>query len=301
MRRLAGAIVVLWLAFGGYGAWAYATDYYQYRGFPPPRDPPGVTAGKLVQMSFRSAALGEERSFDVYLPPGFQPGAGRRYGVMYLLHGSPGWPRLFIDVGALGVRMDTLVHRRRIQPFIVVMPDGRDGSLIGDTEWADTARGNYEGFVTDVVREVDGRLPTIADREHRLLAGNSAGAYAAANIALHHLDTFSAFEAWSGYYTQTPTGVFASASPARLRADSPLAQAANLRATIAKLPLAAKLYGGASDRDIGQLAPFVAALRRAGARVTTRVLPGRHDWRLWRSQTPAMIRWAAEQFGARGA
>jgi len=109
---------------------------------------------------------------------------------MYLLHGSPGWPRLFVDVGALGVRMDTLVHQRRIVPFIVVMPDGRDGSLTGDTEWADTADGNYEGFVTDVVREVDRRLPTIADREHRVLAGDSAGAYAAANIALHQLDTF---------------------------------------------------------------------------------------------------------------
>ena len=299
MRRLVGAMVVLWLAFGGFGAWAYATDYYQYRGFCPPQDPPGVPAGKLVQMSFRSAALGERRSFDVYLPPGFRLSSTRRYGVMYLLHGSPGWPRLFVDVGALGVRMDTLIHERRVRPFIVVMPDGRDGLLTGDTEWADTSHGNYEHFVTDVVRAVDRRLPTVADRGHRVLAGNSAGAYAAANIALHHLGTFSAVEAWSGYYTQTPTGVFASASPAQLRANSPLARVVGLRGAIARRPLSAYLYGGASDRDIGQLAPFAAAMRHAGARVTTQVLPGHHDWRLWRSQTPAMLRWASEQFGAR--
>lgn len=298
-RRALGVVVVLWLLVGGYGTWAYATDYYRYRGFAPPRNAPGVPSGTLKQMSFYSPALGERRRFDVYLPPGYRAGvaAGRRYGVLYLLHGSPGWPKLFLDVGALGVDMDTLLHRRSIRPFLIVMPDGRDGTLTGDTEWADTAHGNYEGFVTDVVHEVDQRLPTIADRDHRILAGNSMGAYAAANISLHHLDLFSAFESWSGYYTQTRTGVFASASATELRDNSPLAQAPRLRAAIARQPLDAYLYTGFSDSDIGQQAPFAEALRGAGAQVTARELPGGHDWRLWRSQTPEMLRWAAARLG----
>ena len=155
---------------------------------------------------------------------------------MYLLHGSPGWPRLFMDVGALGVRMDTMVHAGEIRPFIVVMPDGRDGSLVGDTEWADTPHGAYERFVLDVVHEADRRLATTPDRARRVLAGNSAGAFAAANITLRHLDTFAAFEAWSGYYTQTPTGVFASASPTTLRANSPRATVDGLHGANARLP-----------------------------------------------------------------
>ena len=82
--------------------------------------------------------------------------------------------------------------------------------------------GRYESFVLDVVRAVDARWRTVPDRAHRVLAGNSEGAYAAANLALRHPATFGAFEGWSGYYRQTRTGVFKHASAARLRANSPI-------------------------------------------------------------------------------
>lgn len=294
-RRLIAGLTLLWLAVGGFGVYSYGANYYLYRGFPPPRDPPGVQAGTLTSIKFRSAALGGTRSYDVYLPPGYAAAKsrGQRFAVMYLLHGSPGWPRLFINAGAAGVAMDTLLARHAITPFLIVMPDGRDGSFTSDTEWADTPHGRYESFVLEVVRSVDRRLPTIADRSHRLIAGNSEGAYAAANLGLRHLETFSALEAWSGYYRQTRTGVFKSATPAVLRGHSPTDYVRGLRARIAQLPVRAYLYVGAKDPDARQLAPFAAGLRAAGATVTTRVLGGRHDWRLWRAQTPTMLRWAA--------
>jgi pimeloyl-ACP methyl ester carboxylesterase len=31
------------------------------------------------------------------------------------------------------------------------------------------------------------------------------------------------------------------------------------------------------------------------ATVTEHLLPGRHDWRLWRAQTPTMVRWASQR------
>ncbi len=133
----------------------------------------------------------------------------------------------------------------------------------------------------------------MADRRRRVIAGNSEGAYAAANLALRHLGTFGALEAWSGYYRQTRTGVFAHATPAMLRSNSPADTVRGLHRQIARQPLRAYLYAGAQDPDVVQLAPFAAELRAAGAHVEARVLPGRHDWRLWRSQTPAMLRWAS--------
>jgi enterochelin esterase-like enzyme len=299
-RSVIGFLAAAWLIVGGYGAWSYAHDYYVYRGFGPPRNPPGVPAGSLRRVLFNSPALGGRRTYDIYLPPGYAADItrGQRFGVLYLLHGSPGWPRLFINAGALGVALDTLVAHRSIVPFLVVMPDGRDGSFTSDTEWADTRHGRYESFLLDVVRAVDRRWPTIADRAHRVLAGNSEGAYAAADVALHHLRTFGAFEAWSGYFRQTPTGVFRGAPAATLRTYSPLDFVTTRRAAIARLPLAARLYSGAQDPDTRQLAPFAAALRSAGATVTADVLPGRHDWQLWRAMTPAMLRWAAARIGA---
>lgn len=300
-RRVLLLVAIVWLAVGGYGVGSYASDYYAYRGFGAPRHPPGVASGRLIRLPVQSAALGGRRFYDVYEPAGYAAAKarGQRFGVLYLLHGSPGSPRLFLNAGALGVALDTLVAQHRIPPILVVMPDGRDGTLRSDTEWADTRHGRYESFVLDVVRSADRSLPTLADRRHRVIAGNSEGAYAAANIALRHLDTFAAFEAWSGYFTQTPTGVFKRQPASALRANSPAAYVAGLRAALLRAPLRANLYGGAQDRDTTQLAPFAAALRGAGASVTARVLPGRHDWRLWRSQTPAMLRWAAAAMRAK--
>lgn len=294
-RGVIGLLTVLWLVVGGFGVYSYAANYYEYRGFPPPHDPPGVTTGKLTKVRFASAALGRTRSYDVYLPPGYAAAKarGQRFGVMYLLHGAPGWPRLFINAGAVGVAMDTLVEQRSITPFLIVMPDGRDGSFGSDTEWADTGHGRYESFVMKVVHAVDRRFPTIADRTHRVIAGNSEGAYAAANLGLRHLDTFGALEAWSGYYRQTRTGVYKKATSAVLRAASPMDYVSALKPEIARLPVCAYLYVGKKDPDARQQAPFAARLRAAGGMVTTAVLPGRHDWRLWRAQTPKMLRWAS--------
>jgi enterochelin esterase-like enzyme len=302
MRRRALLLAsIVWLVVGGYGVYSYASDYYVYRGFGAPHNPPGIPSGRLVRLPLQSAALGGQRFYDVYEPAGYAAAKarGQRFGVLYLLHGSPGWPRLFLNAGGLGVAMDTLVAQHRIAPMLVVMPDGRDGTVLSDTEWADTPHGRYESFVLDVVRAVDRRLPTLADRRHRVIAGNSEGAYAATNLGLRHLSTFGALEAWSGYYHQTPTGVFKRLPAIALRANSPVDYVAGLRSSITRFPVQAYLYGGARDRDIGQLAPFAAALRGAGASVTTRVLPGGHDWRLWRAQTPAMLRWAAAAMSAR--
>jgi enterochelin esterase-like enzyme len=196
------------------------------------------------------------------------------------------------------VALDTLVARHAVKRLLIVIPDGRDGSFKSDTQWADTPHGRYESFVLDVVDAVDRRWPTVADRAHRVLAGYSAGAYAAANITLRHLSTFAAFEAWSGYFRQTADGVFKHASAAQLRANSPAIRVTGMRASIARLPLAAYLYGGAQDPDTRQLAPFASALRSAGATVTTDVRRGRHDWQLWRDRTPAMLTWAAAQIEA---
>jgi enterochelin esterase-like enzyme len=243
-------------------------------------------------VSFFSPSLHRLRSYDIFVPPGYAAAArqGRRFRVLYLLHGAPGTARLFLDAGHLGVDLDTLVARRAIAPFLVVMPNGGDGTYSSDTEWSDTAHGAYESFVIDVVHAVDARWPTIANRSARAIAGNSEGAYGAINIALRHLDTFSLAQSWSGYFTQTRTGVFKTATPAALAAASPQAYVPTLRAELARRPFRAVLYGGAQDPDTRQLAPFAAALSAAGAKVSSSILPGRHDWGLWRSRMPAMLR-----------
>ena len=101
--------------------------------------------------------------------------------------------------------------------MILVFPDGRiGGSVYSDSEWANTPSGDYESYVLNVVHDVDARFSTLPDRADRVIGGFSAGAYGAINIALHHLSDFASVQVWSGYFTETRSGVFAHASRATL-------------------------------------------------------------------------------------
>ena len=299
LRRFSVAALACWAALGVAGAGAYVHGYAVYRGYSPPLHPAGVPAGRLVAARFHSAALGTQRSYLVALPPGYARAAarGQRFGVLYLLHGTSGSPRLLNRVGRIQVALDVLLSKKRTKPIIVVMVDGRDGTLRSDTEWANTRHGRYENLVLDTVRAVDKRWSTIPDRRGRALAGLSEGGYGAVNVALRNLSVFSTVESWSGYGSQTATGPFKGASPAQLRVNSPASYVGGMRARLRAQPLRAFLYGGRADRDTAPLGRLATTLKRAGADVTYRVYPGGHDWRLWRAQMPQMLHYAAAHVG----
>lgn len=323
MRRLlVRGTVAAWIALGALGVLRYGQGYAQYRGFPPPKDPAGVAAGQIDRVRFASAALGGERSYDVYLPAGYRRDVarGQRFGVLYLLHGNPGNPELYFNAGRVGVAADTLLAHHRITPMLIVVPDGRDGTWRGDTEWADTPHGRYGSLVLDVVRDVDRRFPTIANRRHRVIGGYSMGAYGAVQLTLSHPRIFGAFESWSGYFRQQATYSFSGASPATLRAASPIDELHRLakappavarrvpapgsasplaRRHRSRLPLAAYVYGGDVDPETAQMPAFVRALRRAGITTSSRIVPGRHDWAVWRPMVPTMLRWANARMAGR--
>jgi enterochelin esterase-like enzyme len=298
-RRLpAAALLVAWLAVGLWGVQSYASHYYTYRGFSPPRDPPGVPRGRTVDVRMYSPALRRERSYLIYLPPGYErlSKLGKRLPVLYLLHGTPGFPALFLNAGHLGVAVDKLVDARAIRPMLVVMPDGRNGGFLSDTEWANTHEGRWEDYVMEVVHAVDARWPTIRSRSARAIGGDSEGGYAAMNIAFHHLDTFATVEAWSGYFKAHQAGPFAHATEAELVHNSPSEYVWDYVLRLARNPLHAFLYAGRSDRGRLGVATFAQELRAVGVRVRFALYPGRHEWRLWRDQTPRMLRYADSRF-----
>jgi enterochelin esterase-like enzyme len=303
MRRRASlvAVALAWVALGVWGVESYASHYYTYRGFAPPQDPRGVEVGRGVTEWAYSPALRKREEYLIYLPPGYDrlSKAGKRFPVLYLLHGSPGFPALFVNAGNLGVALDRLIAARTIQPMLVVMPSGRrNGGFRDDTEWANTSQGRFEDYVLDVVRSVDATWPTIPDRAHRAIAGNSEGAYGAVNVALHHLRTFGTVESWSGYFRQSATGPFKHATPAQLASNSPAYYAWSLAGALRRHPLHVFLYTGRSDAGSRQVADFARELAAVGAHVRFALYPGHHEWRLWRAQMPRMLRYAGLRFRA---
>ncbi|MHB1834835.1 MAG: alpha/beta hydrolase [Solirubrobacteraceae bacterium] len=295
LRRapVVAAVVVALTAVGLVGAYRYWESYYVSRGFAPVAYVPHARPGRLETVWYYSQALHRRADYLIDLPPGYDP-ARHRYPVYYLLHGSPGRPAAFLVIAHMPVRMSNLIAQHRMRPMILVLPDGRiGGSTFSDSEWANTPSGAYASYVVNVVHNVDQHFATIAKRQDRVLAGFSMGAYGAANIALHHLSLFGSMQSWSGYYTQTRSGVFAGASRAVLAANSPLEYVTHLRRQLARYPLRAFLFCGRDDNSSVQVKPMADALAAAGGHVSWALYPGGHDWQLWNAHVDQMMELAS--------
>jgi enterochelin esterase-like enzyme len=255
-----------------------------------------------VHETFWSPALGQKRSYLVYTPPGYaaQAARGRRFPVLYLLHGSPGTPKQFINIARVGVELDKGLANHRLRPFLIAMPSGSNGTFRSETEWADTPHGRYESLVREVVHSVDSRFATRRGRRFRAIGGNSEGGYAAVNLTLRNPRLFAIAESWSGYMWQDRKGAFAGATDAQVLANDPQHYIPRLRAQLRKEPVRMFLYKGTGDDAAVTLRvrAVAAELARAGGHVTFAVYKGRHDWRIWRDQTPRMLAYASRWFGA---
>jgi enterochelin esterase-like enzyme len=293
MRRVTIRIVLVLVAAaitvaGLTGAYSYGRDYSLHRGFTTLVQLHRAGTGRLESVSFYSRALHRDGDYLVYLPPHYS--TSRRYPVYYLLHGMPGQPKVFVDIANMDIRLDNQLSLGRARPMILVYPDGRiGGSVFSDSEWANTATGRFESYVLEVMNDVDHRFATLPDRADRVIAGFSAGAYGAINIALHHLADFGNVQTWSGYYEQTPTGVFAHASRAALAYNSPLDYIARIGQTPARDPLRVYMFTGRDDEDSVQQPSMVSALRAAGAQVEAQTYPGGHDWSVWYPRLNQML------------
>lgn len=253
---------------------------------------PRQGTGHLFLETFYSEALHRRADYMIYLPPGYS--TARRYPVYYLLHGMPGQPHVFITLANMDIRLDTLLAEHRIRPMILVYPDGRiNGSVQSDSEWANTPSGNFESYVINVMRNVDASFSTIPSRTARVIGGFSSGAYGAVNIALHHLADFGAVQAWSGYYLQTRTGVFARASRAALAYNSPLVYVRGLGRALASYPIKAYLFIGRDDGSSSQQAPMARALGVRGTTVGSAIYPGGHQWGVWYPRLDQMLELAS--------
>jgi D-alanyl-D-alanine carboxypeptidase len=287
--KLAGVLAAAAVAGAGIaGAYSYGEAYNVHRGFAALVPFRRAGSGRLEQVRFYSPALHRVADYLVYLPPHYSQ--RRRYPVYYLLHGSPGQPRVFVDIANMDIRLDNQLSLGRVRPMILVYPDGRiGGSTFSDSEWANTPSGNYESYVIDVVHNVDRHFSTIARRQDRVIAGFSAGAYGAMNIALHQLPTFADVQSWSGYFKQTRTGVFANAGPAALADNSPIDYVSGLRRVLRAYPLRVYMFVGRLDDSSAQQVPMARALAAAGARVQYRFYPGGHDWSVWYPRLNEML------------
>jgi putative esterase len=142
---------------------------------------------------------GHPRASLVYLPPGVSSRA--RYPSLILLHGLRGSPYSFVGGLRLAAVADGLIHERQVPPFVAVMPPAGSTPQF-DGEWT----GRWETYVVrSVLPWAERHLPLARTAGARTIAGFSAGAYGAIDIALRHPGLFGTVESWSGYFQARTT------------------------------------------------------------------------------------------------
>jgi len=143
-------------------------------------------AAEVRPGSFRSEALGREVSYVVDVPPSYDTSGGRRYPVVYALHGLFEGPA-FWERRGLAEILARLRAAGSVPDFLVVAPDG------GNSFFVNSPSGRYEDMVTkDLAAHVETAFRVVSGRKGRALLGVSMGGYAALHVAFGQPGLFSA-------------------------------------------------------------------------------------------------------------
>jgi endo-1,4-beta-xylanase len=211
---------------------------------------PGVEHG-----SFRSASMGVQVGYNVYLPPGYARGSAR-YPVVYFLHGAGGNENS--DAGAFSALAAKLAEEKTVPPVIAVFPNG------GMSGYRDRPENKVMGetlIVRELVPLIDRTYRTRASRDGRTIGGFSMGGGGAVRLALKHPDLFSAAGSWAGAISSRRGG-----------AASPELEAENLRRVAGRVRLL--LIVGDQDTTFAGHQPLIKNLEEARYPVRYRVLEG---------------------------
>lgn len=246
-------------------------------------------AGDVFTETFRSAAIGRDYKYTVYLPDGYQKD-NRRYPVLYLLHGAGGDENEWLFKGGARETLDALIARRVIKPMIVVMP-GHTAAW-----WVDGAKEKGEtALMKEVMPHAEGKYRIDAVRGNRLIAGLSAGGYGTLNLAFKYPNMFAAAAILSpAIYDPVPPGHSSGVRQPPFQKDgkfdADLWKSLNYPVHIEaykKSGVIVPLYINSGDHDTFGIALQAAMLYEKlrlhqPQALEFRVVDGDHEWAVWR-------------------
>lgn len=160
-----------------------------------------VPHGTVSRVWYDSPALGLERRMTVYTPAGYETG-GKRYPVLYLLHGMGGDEEAWISLGRTAQILDNLIAQGKAKPMIVVMPNGNAsqeaapgessrGMVPPTMQLPKTMEGSYEQAFPEIVKFIDKNYRTIKSKSGRAIAGLSMGGFHSLHISKQYPDMFN--------------------------------------------------------------------------------------------------------------
>jgi enterochelin esterase-like enzyme len=175
--------------------------------------PNDVPHGQVREVWYNSRITGSWRHALVYLPPRYDASSKERYPVLYLQHGAGEDETGWIRQGHANFILDNLIASASSKPMILVMAYGYahragrpvpdlSGKPFGSPEAMRAMQEMASAFEDDMTQAlipyIDSTFRTIADRDHRAMAGLSMGGMQTFKVTLDHLDLFSYIGGFSG-------------------------------------------------------------------------------------------------------
>jgi enterochelin esterase-like enzyme len=243
-----------------------------------------VSHGQIRQNLYFSKITNAWRRCFVYTPPDYEKNTIARYPVLYLQHGmgedETGWS----VQGKANLILDNLIAEKKAVPMIIVMDNGyasKPNQTIQQKPGIPRGAGGTSAFeevmIKEIIPMIDDTYRTLADREHRAMAGLSMGANQTIQITMNNLDKFSYIGGFSG------TSNFPSSEDINtttfMNGKFKDGEALNKKINLFWLGLGTK----EPNPFPGSVGAFRTMLDKVGVKYTFYESPGTaHEWLTWR-------------------
>ena len=165
--------------------------------------------GRFEEVTFDSRVLKGNRLGDphqrpliIYTPPGYEHDSRRRYPCLYVIQGLTGQVDMWRNRSAMRKSypelVDELFATPGVPPCVVVLVDC--WTSVGGSQFLDSpGTGKYHSYLcNEIVPWIDQHYRTMAQAEHRGIAGKSSGGYGAMVTPMLRPDLFSGLATHAG-------------------------------------------------------------------------------------------------------
>lgn len=147
-----------------------------------------VPHGAVAERYYWSETLGQMRRLHVWTPAGYEKSEDC-LPVLYLVHGGGDTDKSWPSVGAAGLILDNLMAEGKMQPMVVVMPNGTievpGGDMMAEVPLF------AKDMITSIIPFVEDNYRVYADQKHRAMAGLSMGGMETLEVVLNNPEMFS--------------------------------------------------------------------------------------------------------------
>lgn len=146
-----------------------------------------VPHGAISQRYYYSKPLKKYRRMHVWTPAGYET-SKKKLPVLYLVHGGGDTDSGWATVGCAGFILDNLLAEGKIEPMIVVMPNGSIRAQKRDM--SDQMRNFTDDMMQSVIPFVESNYRVLTDKDHRAMAGLSMGGIQTLECTLENFEKF---------------------------------------------------------------------------------------------------------------